>query len=67
MSAAVTLNQSVTLVSSDNIYLKYPVKGVIEIAEIGVDGKPIWATFRAQREGSIAPPVVIRNYLAEPL
>lgn len=66
MSAAIRLNKTVTLVSSDNPYLKYPVKGVIETAEIGVDGKPIWATFRRDKEDGGGGPVVIKNYVVAP-
>lgn len=64
MAAAVKLNRTVTLLSSSNTYLQYPVTGTLEMAEFGTDGSMIWATFRANGTGG---PVDIRNIvIADP-
>lgn len=63
MAAATRINQEVTLISSSNTSLKYPVLGVVEDAEMGVDGTAIWATFRVrENNGQLGAPVVIRNF-----
>ena len=62
MSAAQRINQVVTLTSSSNKYLSYPVKGLIEDAEIGVGGQVIWATFRIERDGKLGCPVIVKNF-----
>lgn len=62
MSAAVRVNRVVTLMGSDNKYLKYPLSGVIEYAEFGTSGQIIWATFRAGAARNLSHPVVIKNF-----
>lgn len=59
---AQAVNQKVVLVSSSNKYLTYPVKGLIEDAELACDGSMIWATFRVDRaDGRPSCPVIIRE------
>lgn len=62
MAAATRLNKEVTLTGSSNNRLAYPVAGVIEDAEIAVDGSMLWGAFRIRRpDGSLSCPVVVRN------
>lgn len=54
-----TISKPVTLVASSNKFLQYPVAGVLETAEFGVDGQIIWATFRQNKPNACA--VMVRQ------
>jgi hypothetical protein len=49
--------QVVNLTSSDNDYIKYPCKGVLDIIEQGMDLSIIVAVFHQMKDdGSLGPP-----------
>jgi len=53
---------NVILTGTDNPYLKPPVKGEIELFELGLDGTLIQATFRRLEDnGRLAAPVEVKN------
>lgn len=56
----------VTLVTSDNEYLKYPCRGWLELFELGTNGSVIVGVFRGLKTeeghmGTSEAPVEVRN------
>ena len=62
MSQPIALSTRVVLLSSSNIDLSYPAAGVLESAEIAVDGSILSAVFRPDGGG----PVVVREIRSIP-
>lgn len=62
MSQPIALSTRVVLLSSSNAFLSYPAAGVLEFAEIGVDGTILSAVFRPDGGG----PVVVREIQSIP-
>lgn len=50
----------VTLLASDNQYLRYPCEGLLDIWELGTDGSVITKVFhRKEPDGRYGPPVAV--------